>query len=109
MELIPAGILEHELGPEENQITLLVPRFTDPVLSRLVQPRLKSDKKYIRVPLEKRGSLLWVKMNGEVTVGDLVTLLGEHFSDDQKEVPERLSGYLYAMWENKFIEFRNLD
>jgi hypothetical protein len=31
------------------------------------------------------------------------------FPDDQEGVPERLSGYLYNMWENKFLGFSNLE
>ncbi len=108
MDLVPAARVDHVVGPEEGQVTLLVPRYNDAFLGRLVQPRLSAEKKHIRVPLETRGALLWLNMDGEAKVGDLVMLLGDNFADDQQDVAERLSGYLYAMWENKFIEFKNL-
>lgn len=108
MDLIPAARVKHEIGPEEGKVTLLIPRYTDAVLGRLVQPRLSEEKKYIRLPLEARGALMWVHMDGKTRVGDLVNVFGDEFEDDQQDVAERLSGYLYAMWENKFIEFKNL-
>ncbi len=108
MDLIPAPRVEHELGPDEGKVTLLIPRYSGAIFGRLIQPRLAESKKFIRLPLESRGALLWQKMDGKNSVGDLAALFGEHFSEDQKDVPERLSGYLYAMWENKFIEFKNL-
>jgi hypothetical protein len=108
MDLIPAPRVEHETGHDEGQVTLLIPRYSDPILGRIVQPRLSEGKKYIRLPLESRGALLWLHMDGKARVGDLVILLGENFADDQQDVAERLSGYLYALWENKFISFTNL-
>lgn len=108
MELIPEPKVEHDLGPEEGAVTLLIPRFTGPVWGRLIQPRLAENKKYIRLPLESRGALIWLHMDGKTKVGDLVNLFGENFEEDQQDVAERLSGYLYSMWENKFIDFINL-
>ena len=107
MDLVPAAVVEHEIG-DDDQVVLLIPRYTGAILGRLLQPRLKAEKRFIRLPLEKRGALVWQKIDGERKVGDLVEVFGEKFADDQQEVAERLSGYLFSMWENKFIEFKNL-
>ena len=108
MELLPAPRVGHEVGPEEGKITLLIPRYTGTLLGRFLQPRLSEEKKYIRLPLDLRGALIWQHMDGKTKVVDLVHLFGENFEEDRQDVAERLSGYLYAMWENKFIEFKNL-
>jgi len=108
MDLVPAALVEHETSPEDDKVTLLLPRFTGPVWGRLIQPRLASHKKFIRLPLDSRGAVLWLNMDGKAKVGDLVSVFGDNFEDDQQDVAERLSGYLFAMWENKFIEFKNL-
>ena len=78
------------------------------MLGRWLQPRLKDKKKFIRLPLDKRGAVIWEKMDGKRKVGDLVAVFGANFDDDLQDSAERLSGYLYSMWENKFIEFKNL-
>ncbi len=108
MDLVPVAKVKHELGPDEGQVTLLIPRFTGPVWGKLIQPRLGEKKRFIRLPLESRGSLLWLNMDGKAKVGDLVSVFGENFENDQQDTAERLSGYLFNMWENKFIEFSNL-
>jgi len=108
MDLIPAARVEHFLGPDPDQVTLLIPRYTGPVWGRLLQPRLSEDKKYIKLPLDARGALLWMHMDGDTKVGDLVGVYGEKFENDRQDVAERLSGYLFSMWENEFIEFSNL-
>jgi len=108
MDLVPRHRIDHEKGPSEGLVTLLIPRFSDPIFGRLLQPRMSEAKKFIRLPLEARGSILWLNMDGKTSVGDMVRILNENFGEDQQEVPERLSGYLFSMWENKFIEFENL-
>ncbi len=108
MDLIPMPRVAHEIEPDDGRVFLLIPRYTDAVLGRLVQPRLSEEKKFIRLPLEDRGALMWPHMDGKTSVGDLVALLGASFEGDQQDIAERLSGYLYAMWENKFIKFSNL-
>jgi len=108
MDLIPETLLESEICPEGKKVTLQVPRYTDPVFSRLIQPRLKGEKRFIRLPLDPRGSWIWQQSDGRTKIGDMVAGFAAEFPDDSQDLAERLSGYLYNMWENKFIGFNNL-
>ncbi len=108
MDLIPAQKVDHEQGSEDGQVILLIPRYSGPVWGRLLQPFMNEEKKHIKLPLDPRGALLWGHMDGKTKVADLVDVFGDNFEDDKQDVAERLSGYLFSMWENNFIVFSNL-
>jgi len=107
MQLIPVPRLEAECEPETGQVLILLPRYGDPILSRLLQPRLPANKRFIRVPLEQRGAFLWSLMDGQRSVADLAQAYGREFPEDKEDVPTRVSMYLHAMYDNKFISYVN--
>ena len=108
MDLVPAHRLAWQDDPDSDAVQVLVPRYTDPILGRLVQPRLASNKRYIRVPLEDRGSFLWRLLDGNRRVIDLVRAFEVAYPEDREQSPERVSMYLHAMYDNKFIEYLNI-
>ncbi len=109
MALVPARSCGWAEGAEPGQIVVLQPRFRSGLLGRFVQPRLKDAKKFVRIPLESRGSFLWKLMDGKRTVGDLAMAFATEFPEDGDQIPERVSTYLYQMSQNHFIEFLNSD
>ena len=109
MTLVPRPTCGATAGTSPDKVVVLQPRFSSGILGRFLQPRLKETKKFIRIPLEERGSFLWSRMDGRRTVGDLAVVFGENFPDDGASVPERVATYLYQMSENNLIEFVNLD
>lgn len=109
MTLVPKARVNHEIDPEAEKVVLLVPRYTDPIFGRVIQPYLGENKRFIRLPLDSRGSWIWRHMDGKRSVSQMVAAFSEEFPADNKDVPERLSGYLYNMWENKFLVFDNFE
>jgi len=105
MDLVPERRLSWQDDPDGDLVQVLMPRYTDPILSRLLQPRLAAHKRYIRVPLEDRGSFLWRLLDGKRRVIDLVRAFEVAFPADRENAPERVSMYLHAMYDNKFIEY----
>ena len=95
--------------PNEDpaKVVVLQPRFGSGLLARVLQPRLKESKKFVRIPLEARGSWLWREMDGNRTVGQLVTGFLAAFPGDTEAAPERVATYLYQMAENSLIDFVN--
>ena len=109
MTLVPQACLNwQETGPD-HRVLVLLPRFRDPLLGRLVQPRLGPAKQYIRVPLERRGGFLWRLLDGQKTVADLTRAYEEEFPQDSEQAPERVARDLHAMYENDFITYINLE
>jgi hypothetical protein len=108
LDLIPAQAVASETQAPDGKIVLLVPRYRDPVFGRLLQPRLRGEKRYIRVPLDARGSWLWPRIDGERTVGTLAREFRGAFPDDGEAVEERISRYVAALVGNGFVRLVNL-
>lgn len=109
MALVPEKACSWTSGEEPGRVVVLQPRFRSGILSRLLQPRLKESKKYLKVPLEERGSCLWGLMDGHLTVGEMAAVFGRKFPEDSEQIPERVATYLYQMADNHLIKFRNLN
>ena len=108
MNLIPERSFAWDEDTATGRVIVLVPRFTDPIGSRLIQPRLGASRRHLRVPLEVRGSHLWRLIDGQRTVGELVAAFVAAFPEDSSDPHRRLSLYFQAMYEKKFIRYVNL-
>ena len=109
MALVPVQACGWQPGEKPGQVVVLQPRFQAGLLGRFLQPRLKEGKKYLRVPLEERGSFLWKLMDGRRTVGELSEAFQGEFSSEKDQVPQRVSIFLYQMVDNKLIDFVNFN
>lgn len=109
LELVPVHRLEWQEDTEQNRVVVLVPRYRDFLFGRLVQPRLGPSKRFLRVPLEQRGSFLWREMDGKRTVAELSQAFAVGFPADDSQYNERVSVYLHAMYENGFISYLNFS
>lgn len=108
MQLIPEKACKWEMDSASGQVKVLIPRYGSWPYSFLIQPRLSQEKKFIRIPLEDRGSFLWGLIDGQRSIGDFVASFVEKFPDDKSDAPQRLGAFLYQMHENKFVTFVNL-
>jgi hypothetical protein len=109
MGLVPQQVCGWEAGPKAGQVVVLQPRFQSGLMGRFLQPRLKEPKKYVRIPLEERGSFLWGLMDGHTTVGAMAEAFRAAFPGESDQVPQRVATYLYQMADNKLIRFVNLN
>jgi hypothetical protein len=107
MGLVPEKTCGWAPGDMPGQIILLQPRFSKGLLGRFLQPRLKETKKYIRIPLEIRGSFLWGLIDGKMTASDMAEAFRTEFPAEADQVPERVATYLYQMVDNGLISFVN--
>jgi len=109
MALVPEKACGWAPGDVPGQVLILQPRFSSGLLGRFLQPRLKETKKYIRIPLEERGSFLWDLIDGKRTAGDMAEAFRDKFPEENDQVPERVATYLYQMADNKLIKFVNFN
>jgi hypothetical protein len=106
LDLIPSHAVESEPQGEPDRVVLRMPRFRDAIFGRLLQPRLRGDRRFIRVPLDRRGSWLWSEIDGQRTVGDLARRFRAAFPEDAGQVEERLCHYVAAMVGHGFMTVR---
>ena len=108
LALVPAKRLDWQEDAAADRVVVLLPRYRDFLFGRLIQPRLGPAKRFLRVPLEQRGSFLWRLVDGERTVAQLSAAYAENFPEDSGEAERRVSLYLHAMYDNGFIKYLNL-
>lgn len=109
LSLVPVPMVESFFDADEQQVVLLIPRYRDPVFGRLLQPRLSEAKRHIRMKLDARGSWLWPLMDGERSIGQLAEMFERRFPEDAAESGQRISGYLYNLYEHELLKFNNLN
>jgi hypothetical protein len=109
LDLVPTRRVAFEERPAAGedadglQVVLLVPRYRDAVWGRILQPRLGPGKRFVRVPLEARGSALWRGMDGKATVRDLLTAAESAAPGDGEDLARRVCLYLQALVDNGFV------
>ena len=108
LDLIPLSAVEFERDGADERVVLLIPRYRDFLFGKLLQPRLGPDKRFVKMKLDARGSYLWGQMDGQCPIRDLVAGFQEAFPEDAEQAPERISGYLYNMHDQRLLEFVNL-
>lgn len=109
LDLIPERIVGHEAGAEPGKVALLTPRYGGTLLGRLLQPRLRGDRRWVRVPLDARGSWLWERLDGRTPVRDLVRDFAAAFPDDAETTVERLCHYIESLVQNRFARHTNVE
>jgi hypothetical protein len=102
LELTPFRKYEHKLN-DDGLIDVLVPRFTDKLLSKIIQPRLKNP--YIRANLDELGSATWLTIDGNRKVGDIIDLLDKNMGDKIQPSQSRITLFLSYLHRNGFINF----
>lgn len=102
MDLVPVKKYEYE-KKANDLINVLVPKFTDRILGKYLQPKLKD--KYIVAELDKFGSSAWVEIDGEKTIYDISKVLENKFGKEIQPVYDRVGIFFSNLYKNGFIYF----
>lgn len=105
LELTPIRKYEH-VDNESGHIDVLVPRFTDIVLGKLLQPRMKN--KFIKANLDEIGSCTWILIDGEHQVHQIADKLSVKFGARVDPTIDRLIAFLNQLYKNDFIYFKEI-
>lgn len=109
LDLVPRRAVAFEAAADDGRVVLLVPRYRDGLWGRLIQPRLGPAKRYVRVPLEARGSALWQAMDGELTVRDLLAVAAAAAAGDQEDLARRVCLYVQNLADNGFVSLTGAE
>lgn len=61
------------------------------------------------IDLDRYGSFLWTKIDGERTVGDLALLMKEEFGQEAEPLYDRLVKYMQILYNNEFVFYKKKD
>ncbi|ROL58718.1 PqqD family protein [Bacteroidetes/Chlorobi group bacterium MS-B_bin-24] len=106
LEMHPFRLYEHILL-EENLVDVLVPRFTSKLAKKLILPKLPNP--YIRANLDELGSFLWLNIDGETKVSELINKMKEKFAEKVEPATERVLLFLTQLYKAGFIDFYELN
>jgi hypothetical protein len=107
LELTPSRKYEHEFREDDDFVNILVPKFTDRILGKYLQPKLKY--KYLKADLDKFGTVTWLKIDGKTKVKEIAGQLVEEFGEEIQPVNKRLTMFLTQLYKSGFISFNEIE
>jgi len=104
-ELRPRRLVEWETG-QNQQVTLLIPKFRTGLIARVLQPRLRRPQ--FRIKLDEFGSFVWLLCTGETNVRSIGEQMRSRFGETAEPIYDRISRFLQQLESSKFIDFPEL-
>jgi hypothetical protein len=106
LDLTPVKLHNDEVN-DDGIVTVFVPKFKNELAKKYIVPKLKSSN--FNIKLDKLGSEVWKKMDGKNKVHEIINQLSEKYGDDFKKPEERITKYLFQLYEQKLISFTELN
>lgn len=106
LELHPVRLHKDEID-SESLVTVLIPKFKNPLLVKYFVPKMKSPD--IKLKLDELGSAAWILMDGKRNVAAVASLLTEKFGEKIQPVNERLTRFLTGLYEQRLITFQEIN
>jgi hypothetical protein len=100
LDLRPKRNLEWETQPNEN-VVLVIPKFRNRFLVKWFVPMLA--KPNIRVKLDDRGSYVWRRCDGSMTVAKIGEEMSAVFREPIDVTYERIGKFLQKLVRDKFV------
>ena len=105
LELTPFKIYSDEKN-EDELVTVIIPKFKNKIAVKLISPRLKSD--HFKIKLDKFGSAVWEKINGKLKVDHIIKDVKKNFGDELQQEEERITKFIFQLYTQGFISFKEL-
>jgi len=105
LELTPYKLYSDETD-ENGLITILVPKFTNPIAKRLLEPTLSS--KFFRIKLDELGSEAWKNTDGKKRVFEIANILSRKFGAKIQPIDQRLTKFFTGLYLQNIISFNEI-
>jgi len=106
LDLTPIKLFAEEVD-KENLVTVIVPKFKNTFAKKYIVPKLKSAD--FRINLEKFGSAVWMNIDGNKKVQEIIQIVTEKFGDEIQPAVERVSKFIFQLYEQKLISFNEIN
>ena len=106
LDLTPFKLYLDEVD-KENLVTVIVPKFKNELAKKLIVPKLKAAD--FRINLEKFGSAVWMNIDGKRNVQEIIKMICEKFGDELIQAEERVTKFLFQLYEQKLISFNEIN
>jgi len=102
LDLVPVRLVKYE-ATEENKVDLKVPKFRNEKFARWFIPSRKPI--HITIHLDQQGSAVWLAMDGQRNVQEIVDLLQETLGADTEK---RIAQFCTKLYDGRYITFRQI-
>ena len=99
--------LEHEEVIDSGLITIVITKFKNKLAVKYVMPNMKSG--VINLKLDKFGSGVWENINGKNSVQKIIDKLVQEFGEEIQPAEERVSKFIFQLYEQRLISFNELN
>ena len=106
MEMVPSRKSEWKLDPDKKTVDIIMPRFNQSWLSKLVPPK-KDPNIYIH--LDAFGTFFWENIDGHRTVTEIGQLMIHEFSEPIDKGLERTGFFARDLYKHGFIDISHPD
>lgn len=106
LELTPFKLYTEE-EHSDDLVTIIIPKFKNKFAVKYISPRLKSNR--FKIKLDKFGSAVWVNMDGDRKVETIISRLKEKFGNELPEAEDRIIKFIYQLYSQGFISFKELN
>ena len=106
LDLTPIKLYS-DIENNDELVTVIVPKFKNKIVVKLVSPKLKSN--HFKNKLDKFGSTVWSKINGKTKVDQIIKDLKKKFGDEIQEEHERTTKFIFQLYEQGFISFKEIN
>jgi len=106
LDLTPVKIQTDEVD-NENLVTIIYPKFKNEFAKKFIGAKLKSAD--FKIQLEKFGSAVWMNMDGNKKVQEIIQTVSSEFGDEIQPAVERVSKFIFQLYEQKLISFKELN
>jgi hypothetical protein len=106
LELTPIRLYSEERDIDEL-VTVLIPKFKNKIAVKLISPKLKSD--HFKIKFDKFGSTAWLQINGKSKVEQIISELKKKFGDEIQYAEERTTKFIFQLYEQGFITFKEIN
>lgn len=106
LDLTPIKLYSDEKD-KDDLVTVIVPKFKNKIAVKLISPKLKSD--HFKIKFDKFGSALWLMIDGKMKVDQMIKNLKNKFGDDIQQEEERTTKFIFQLYEQGFISFKEIN
>jgi hypothetical protein len=106
LELTPYRLFEF-IVEENGSVSVLIPRFINKVLVKIVNPFLKSP--FVKTKFDDFGSHVWQEIDGKNKVFDIAVSLRNKFGEKAEPAEERVTKFLTQLYTYKFLKFKEIQ
>jgi hypothetical protein len=106
LDLTPIKIYSEERN-DNDMITVKVPKFRNKFAVKYISPKLKSD--HFKIKLDRFGSAVWTNINGKTKVEKIIKDVKNKFGDELSEEEERITKFIFQLYSQGFISFKELN